>query len=187
MPLPEPVQPHREKRLLGQRHYLAADAAEGTREAPRAQRDDVGDADGKGAVDLGGLGQVGDVAGGDVAHDPAARRGQEADDRLHEGRLAGAVGTDHGRQAAGLEAPVDVAQGGPAVVGDAEMADGDAAPAHGTPHGPGDRQPEQGQYDGDDSDAGHRRLRQNRPIANDHERSARKVHDPGGAGWQAAR
>ena len=91
--------------------------------AVRSHQDHVHHADGEVPIDAFALRHVADAASDLIdrfAEDPdgAADDGEEAEDRLDERALAGAVGPDHGDQARAFQSPVHVPEHRLAVIGD---------------------------------------------------------------------
>ena len=114
---------------------------------------------GKVAVDLGDLRQVGDVLRPHaVALDAAGQRLDDADDALEQGRLAGAVRSDHGGQRAGSHRAVEMMHGRMAVIAERQIAElmrGHRGRSSGGPqhHGPDQRDQRAGKPSRFDADS----------------------------------
>ena len=100
-------------------------AAKGAAPAPQAHGGEVEDIDGEGAVDLGDLRQVRNVARVEAkALDRAAERRERAGDALGERRFAGPVRPDDGDEAARVNLEVEVMHRRVPVVAERQVAAG---------------------------------------------------------------
>ena len=91
--------------------------------------DEIDDARGKRAVELGLLRQIGDACSRRV-DDLAVHRLQHAGDALHERRLAGAIGADHRRQRPGRDRAGEMMDGGMPAVSQRQIVEGQTGLRH---------------------------------------------------------
>ena len=121
--VPEVLQADGGERAGDLRVARGVEAAPGADLAPQPHRHAVEHRDGKAAVDVDLLRQVGDVGlGQPVEIDAAAERLELAHDALEQRRFAGAVGPDDGEQLAARHLAGDVMHGGMPVIAEREIA-----------------------------------------------------------------
>ena len=125
----ETFQPYRHQRLLHRLPVLGGVAAEQPAPRPQPHRDEVDDASGKAAVEFRLLRQIGDLSAGHLQAF-AGHWLEHADDALHQGRLARAVGADHRGQRAGLHPPVEVMNRRVIIVAERQVAECQAGFGH---------------------------------------------------------
>ena len=99
---------------------------------PQAERNQVDDAGGEGAVEFGLLRQVGDAdVSGPV--DAPGHRLEHAGDAFHQGRFAGAVGAHDRRQRSFFDRAAKMVNGRVAAVAERQIVEDEAGRGHGMP------------------------------------------------------
>ena len=110
-----------------QRPAVRERAAPEAEAPPASHRHQIEDAQRKAAVDLAGLGQVGDGIGTTGPVDPSVEAADFTDDPLEQGRFSRAVGTDKREKGSGGNNPVQMMHGGMAIVAERQTTQGDGA------------------------------------------------------------
>ena len=125
----KPLQRHGVQGRIHPRQLRRAHAAPRAAGGPVAQQHAVLHGDGKAAVQLGQLRQVGHAVAG-VQHDLPRYGGQQAHDAFEQRAFAGPVGPDHGGERATRHLRAEVVQRRVLAVADGEVAQRDGGPTH---------------------------------------------------------